>query len=852
MQLKSIRLSGFKSFANATSLELAGNRTCLVGPNGSGKSNLVDALRWVCGESSAARLRGGQLADVIFAGTASRRRAGRAAVELAFDNSEDELGPEWARFPEVVVRRVQVSGEPSEFFINNNPVRRRDLIDLLRGTGLILGGYGIVEQGMIADIAEASPQQLGRMVEEAAGISRYRERRAEAEARLGRTEDNLVQAGLAQAETERNYSRLRKEARAAELQQGLARERDLIKLQLLNGDRARAAQDSERNEGEWRRACKRAAALVKRRDAGQERLKTARDTERRARSEVERRRREFYRAEAELEQQQMLGRQLAVLQSGGGGGAKELDPCGQEAAIGRWIRDAGLEDQGVLADSLRVEEGWEQAFESVLGPWLQARVVETVKAPPKVLSAAMPAGAMLLRPHDGKASLKRPPKTDGTLASRCGGPFVPKFLTLVRTVEDAAAAWELLPSLKAGMSVVSRDGLWLGPGWARSAAPSGKGVAGQVPEDEAAALERDLKQALGRLQREGGVLKGKGAAIETGEGGEARAVAERLRQARVEIDRAEGDEAAATRALEGLEERLRLGGTDYEGALEARLSLEMEVRTGEATRRQLDKERQQLLESLTGAVVAEADLAAAIGGDGDEAAIEQARRRLASLERRLERAGPQNWAAAEAIREGEQRVEQVRTQVKDLESSVASLRAGILEIEKSIDRALGTSLAAINGHLQTFFGQLFSGGSAELAPLPAAERGDRLFRYKVNFAGRRIRSLAMLSGGEKSLAALALVFSFFRMQPAGFCVLDEVDAALDEASIGNYLELLRQLSAESQFLLITHNALTMEQASHIYGVAMREAGVSRLVSVDVERALELAGRSSAVAAEAAV
>ena len=839
MRLKSIRLSGFKSFADATSLELVGNRACLVGPNGSGKSNLVDALRWVCGESSAARLRSGQLADVIFAGTASRRRAGRAAVELVLDNSEGGLGPEWARFTEVVVRRVQVSGEPSEFFINNNPVRRRDLIDLLRGTGLILGGYGIVEQGMITDIAEATPLQLGRMVEEAAGISRYRERRAEAEARLGRTENNLAQAGLALAESERNYSRLRKEARAAELQEGLARQRDLIKLQLLNGDCARAAEDSERSEAEWRRSCKHAAAMAKRRDADQGRLKIARDTERKARAEAERRRREFYRAEAEFEQKQLLEQQLAALKGWGSREARAADPGGQETAIDRWLRGSGLGDQGVLADTLAVEEGWEQAFESVLGPWLQARVVETVKA----TEEAPPAAVMLLAATGGEASPKRVQKTDGTLASRCRGPSVPKFLTLVRTVEDAAAAWELLPSLKAGQSVVSRDGLWLGPGWARSAAPSGSGGAAQRLKGEAAACGHGLEQALG-------LLEGKGAAIEAGAGGEERPVAERLRQARAELDRAEGDEAAATRASEGLEERLRLGGADYEAATEARLALEMEVRTGEASRRQLDKERQQLVEGLAGAAAAEADLAAAIGGDGDKGAIDQARRQLAAIERRRERAGPQNWAAAEVSREEEQRVKQARTQVADLKGSVASLRAGILNMEKGIDSALGTALAAINGHLRTFFGQLFPGGSAELAPLPAAEVGDRLFHYKVNLAGRRIRSIAMLSGGEKSLAALALVFSFSRLRPAGFCVLDEVDAALDESSIGNYLELLRQLSVESQFLLITHNALTMERASHIYGISMREAGVSRLVSVDVERALELAGR--ALDAEAAV
>ena len=508
MRLKSIQLSGFKSFADAAFVELAGNRACIVGPNGSGKSNLVDAIRWVCGESSAARLRGGQLADVIFAGTARRRRAGRAAVELVLDNSDGDLGPEWARFPEVVVRRVQVSGEPSEFFINNNPVRRRDLIDLLRGTGLALGGYGIVEQGMIADIAEASPLQLGRMVEEAAGISRYRERRAETEARLGRTGENLAQAGLARAETERNYSRLLKEARSVELYEGLARERDLIKLQLLNGDWARATRDGERVEAEWQRASRDAAALARKRDADRERLKMARDAGQGARAEAERRRREFYRAEAELElfeqrrrarstrdtelkrrreqlkrelglaagevqshrgrllaldgeiaslkkhegaveqtateaaerlcrceaereaariqrerallqeqeverqrleveslrgrtdgrrrrdreEKQLLEQLLAIL---GGGTAKDPDFRGQAAAIDRWIRASGFEDLGILEDGLAVEEGWEQAFECVLGPWLRARVVEAAAAK-EVPPTLMPAGILLL------------------------------------------------------------------------------------------------------------------------------------------------------------------------------------------------------------------------------------------------------------------------------------------------------------------------------------------------------------------------------------------------------------------------------------------------------------------------
>ena len=215
MRLNSIKLSGFKSFAEPTNFLLPGQLVGVVGPNGCGKSNIMDAVRWVLGESKASELRGESMQDVIFNGTTTRKPASRSSVELVFDNADHRAGGQWSQYPEIAVRRVLTRDGNSSYYINNQPVRRRDVQDVFLGTGLGPRAYAIIGQGTISRIIESKPEELRLFLEEAAGVSKYKERRRETENRLSDTRENLTRVEDILRELNANLDKLEKQAEVA-------------------------------------------------------------------------------------------------------------------------------------------------------------------------------------------------------------------------------------------------------------------------------------------------------------------------------------------------------------------------------------------------------------------------------------------------------------------------------------------------------------------------------------------------------------------------------------------------------------------------------------------------------------
>jgi len=216
MRLNQIKLSGFKSFSDPTTFSLPGQRVGVVGPNGCGKSNIMDAVRWVLGESKASELRGESMQDVIFNGSGLRKPAGRASVELVFDNSDARAGGPWNQFGEIAVKRVLTRDGGSSYYINNQPVRRRDVQDVFMGTGLGPRAYAIIGQGTISRIIESRPEELRLFLEEAAGVSKYKERRRETENRLKDTRENLTRVDDILRELNANLDKLEKQAEVAQ------------------------------------------------------------------------------------------------------------------------------------------------------------------------------------------------------------------------------------------------------------------------------------------------------------------------------------------------------------------------------------------------------------------------------------------------------------------------------------------------------------------------------------------------------------------------------------------------------------------------------------------------------------
>ena len=263
MRLTHIKLAGFKSFVDPTSIAVPGQLVAVIGPNGCGKSNVIDAVRWVLGESSAKQLRGESMQDVIFNGSSTRKPVSRASVELVFDNGDGALTGAWGQYAEVAIKRVLTRQGESSYFINNQQVRRRDITDLFLGTGVGARGYAVIEQGMISRIIEARPEELRAYLEEAAGVSKYKERRRETEHRIADTRANLERIADLQQELERQVERLSEQAEVAaqyhDLRGALTHKQNLLALarreEAARNEAAARRTGAHRNRGSGAGGC---------------------------------------------------------------------------------------------------------------------------------------------------------------------------------------------------------------------------------------------------------------------------------------------------------------------------------------------------------------------------------------------------------------------------------------------------------------------------------------------------------------------------------------------------------------------------------------------------------------------
>lgn len=1165
MRLTTIKLAGFKSFVDPTVLHLPTNLTAIVGPNGCGKSNIIDAIRWVMGESAASRLRGESLIDVIFSGSSGRKPVGQAAVELIFDNADGAISGEYATYNEISVKRIVGRDSQSDYYLNGVRCRRRDITDLFLGTGLGARSYSIIEQGIISDIVESHPEQLRMHLEEAAGISRYKERRKETESRIKTTRENLDRVRDVRDEIEKQLDHLNKQARAAERwkklkQEHMRREAELRALsyraiaQELNTHRAslREAETGIEKQLAWQRHLEAqietgrtrhqelADALNKvqaevyqvgadlarveqqirhHRELG-ERLRQAREETERACRELaehvagDRTQHEALRAalvegepelarlceiesaaaaelreaeaahtawqerweahggdsavasrEAEIErthvdhlnvqslelarrrdtlQSERAGYDLdalhraatqlqeehAALQEQAASHTERLEQCKadaerllgeerqaqawlaearaqqqslrgrvaslealQHAALGQdrdaareWLQRFGLAQSARLGARLQVEAGWERAVETVLAGLLEGVLVDDPMALATELAAIERADVSLISAGTDAAQ-----GAQGTLAAQAHGPNAAlALLAQVRTAESIGEARALAATLSAPHSVITRDGVWFGPGFARVRRAEGGQVGVLARARELQTLNAQIEQVEARLadlarraeevrtqrlaaeqarddaQRElygthrrvselAGELQGKRGRIDSAQArlqaldAEHAEIAQRLAQneelaraararmeaaiakmgeherVRMELEnerrrllerreaaRADAQEAADAAhrhaltleskraALASLEQSLARMQAQLAQLETRRAELDAQIGAGDDPIAELERERQacldqrllidrKLVEARRAVEEVEAELRqaeqqrhaaeAALAGQREElvqrrlaeqalrlrgeqlteaiaaaglqiepllaelaedAQPEQWQQRIAELDARIARLEPVNLAAIAEHAEHLQRKEYLDAQLADLTSALETLDSAIKKIDRETRQRFKDTFDRVNAGLQELFPKLFGGGHAHLE-LTGEDLLDSGVAIMARPPGKRISNISLLSGGEKAMTAVALVFAIFGLNPAPFCILDEVDAPLDEGNVGRFGQLVRDMSEQVQFIIVTHNKATMEMTHQLCGVTMREPGVSRLVQVDLAEAAKLAG-----------
>jgi chromosome segregation protein len=827
VHLHAVKLRGFKSFPDPVEIRLEPGVGVIVGPNGSGKSNVSDAIRWAAGSLSPTELRAEKPDDVLFAGGGSRGPADFCEVELLFDNADGALPVDYAELS--VARRLHRGGE-GQYLVNRAAVRRLDLVELLADLGLGQGMHSIISQGKVEAILASRPAERRALIEEAAGLGRFKARRHRAELKLARVAVEVERARDVEAEVRKRLRPLALQATAAERAQKLGLElarlhARIAQLDLAGLDERLAELETRRTAAAARRrgVDERLEVLLAERGQAEEELADAAGAREHAlqglyrlRSAAERvgLRRES--AEARLRQlRDRLARPRRMLDERV---RAERDALTDEARL--------LEERlRTLDQTLAEREGLPPAARALAeaGERIAFSLLDVEPGRERAVAAALGRSASALVREDAAGAL--------ALLERARASGLGSLVVLVG--RDPA-------QLVAQIPVVPKEELLASP--VAAVTPEGFGFdpergelwfAGETAEAlllELQARRRALAAQLDELRaRLDSPIPDSAYSLEQDPfASRSAALVERVVRALdvsvapLEAPLREEVEAGAGRSGELGTELRRLGAAEVElrqelaAASEAVSSVEIEAARVEA---EADEARRRFEHA-----------------NADEPAKGDDREQLAAtverLERRREALGQVNPLAHEEYEAEKARLEELVAQRADLEASLAELEKLRTELTETVERRFAETFDAVRGHFADVTATVFPGGEGQLRLTEAAEDDDEELGVEVELrpAGKRVQRLSLLSGGEKALGAIAFLFALFLARPCPFYLLDEVEAALDDTNIGRFVELLRRYSDRAQFVVITHQKRTMEAADVLYGVTMGGDGVSQVVS----------------------
>jgi chromosome segregation protein len=737
MRLKSIELSGFKSFAKKTELQFASATTAIVGPNGSGKSNIAESFRFVLGEQSMKSMRGKRGEDMIWNGSAAVPRAGRASVKLVFDNSDRVLNID---FDEVALERVVYRDGGNDYLLNGSQVRLRDISELLSQANIGASGHHIISQGEADRILSSSSRERREMLEDALGLTAYLYKKEEAERKLEKTAENMREVESLRRELAPHLRFLQTQVKKIEQSQKLQEETTQLYLQYFKRESVHI---------------KVSGALI-----AEEKDTPAR---------------EYAQLEGTISH---LRNEVAKKQ--GDSGASELvalESAGRAAAS----REASLvRDIGRLEGEMQAHERIAKTVQDSV-PGTEAR--EFAERVERELEETISLDA-------------------GQVKQRLAALVVlaKEFLRRIQNKNETA-----------GDSV-------------------------EVLKQKKDVLERELEGLRAEQEQTAKAVRELRAQIE----GEKDANREAERELFAAMARRSELETSLAR-LRAREEMLARDTEQYKRELgEAAALLGRSVTEYEHTE----------IRDATGDIVSEAEMA-----DEGREVQEERRRKLERMKIRLEELGAGN--SSEVLKEHKETTERdefLAREIADLEASAESLKQLIVELTQTLHVRFAEGVEKINSEFDRFFKLMFGGGSAALNLVKEKKfvRGEEDedsedeedveegVEIGISLPHKRIKGLHMLSGGERALTSIALIFAMSQVNPPPFLILDETEAALDEANSRRYGDMIESLAEKSQLILITHNRETMSRAGVLYGITMGNDGVSKLLSVKFEDALAVA------------
>ena len=810
MQFKKLELSGFKSFFDKTNFFIEDGLTGIVGPNGCGKSNIVEALRWCMGETSAKSMRGSGMEDVIFSGTSNRPQKNISEVSITIDNSRKEGQGQFVDLDEIQIKRKIERDKGSKYFINGKEVRAKDAQTFFADLSTGAHSPSIISQGRIGMIVTAKPSERKSVLEEAAGISGIHMRRHEAETRLNAAENNLKRADELKRQQEKQLDSLEKQAEDATRYREISEkikssEATLYYLKIQNIEKEKGKlKDQSLNINTQIDSLKNNIESTNKFLEGEaKRLQPLKDKKIENLSKLQKINLEITNLQKEEERIKDLNKKIQ----------NNLQTIDSDLEREKSISlDASLNEKRMLEEKNELLKTEKELFDTENKSKLD------------------------LDSSSGK--LKQLQNKLDNLISEIG--------TYIDT--DRKLSKEIFEELKMLVNRITSSqeeyAVYFGKNETiKSDSIKRKERISNIDQElenwkdlklnsEKMILELTERRKKLNIELEENQKNPEKIAINKGQNLQnLENTKKQSEELEIEISGAENKYNSINEELKSLQEKfavLRENKARFEATVEGIDQRKMDLIY--IVKKELKIENINNLFSITG-----------FSDPEKLPSIDEQENNLVELKKSREALGSVNLRADLETEKFKVTIKKMEDDRADLVSAIIKLKSSINELNQKGRERLLDAFSKINKKFNEVYVKLFNGGSAKLELVDSEDPLEAGLEMLVSPPGKRLQSITLLSGGEQALTALSLVFAIFLTNPSPICVLDEVDAPLDDANVTRFCSLLEELSTitKTKFIIITHHALTMSKMNRLYGVTMPEKGISKLVAVNLERAEEL-------------
>ena len=793
MEFRKIQLNGFKSFADKTDFLIEKGLTGIVGPNGCGKSNIVESIRWVMGETSAKSMRGSGMEDVIFSGTSNKTSKNLAEVSVVIKNQNNEGPIQFRELDEVNVRRKIEKDKGSKFYINGKEVRARDAQMLFADMSTGAHSPSMISQGRIGALVTAKPTDRRAILEEAAGISGLHVRRHEAELRLGAAENNLKRADELRRQQEKQLANLQKQAEEATKYKNITDEIKKIEaglyyLKLLEIDKEiRIENEINTEAGEEVSGFNNKISDIE----NSIKLETEKVSPLREKN-IE-----------NLSKIQRLNLELKSLDEENTRTQEEIENIKKSLSI---LDEDINREKGIIIDANSNEKRLKEEKNELIE--IDSKYYDTEKKSNEDL-------------NDVKSKLNNEINNIKELINKKNNAEAVNALESCRIlIEEYAENYSKNQNIKKE-SVKRNERIKIIEkeieSWKNLLSNSEKMV------DELTDRKSKLNSQLEKLDN-----RPKLQAEKKGQ------ISESLRISEKEKNENESFINITDDKIENLRSQLN-------EIQEQSIQIRERKASSSATIEGLNKRKSDLVDRIHSELnLTEENILENSNLYGKENLPDAVNQEdlLDKKKQEREKLGSVNLKADEETDKYENEIKKMEKDRADLVTAIMKLNASINELNQKGRERLLEAFEKVNRKFNEVYTQLFNGGSAKLELVDSEDPLEAGLEMLVSPPGKRLQSITLLSGGEQALTALSLIFAVFLTNPSPICVLDEVDAPLDDANVTRFCNLLDELTriTNTRFIIVTHHALTMSKMDRLYGVTMPEKGISQLVAVDLQKA----------------